>query len=251
MTTTDRPARRDSALRLAVSASAGVAAGLLVGLLGLDRALFGDESPVVSVCAGWSVGALVFMGLCIHHLWPLDGPATRAWATREDPSVGWSRAVGVAAAGAALVGVVGLMARSHAGGGASALPLAILAILTVASAWFVIHTLYALRYAEDYFTQEAEGDAGWRHGAAAGAGEASPGQAGDARPRPIEFSGSPIPTYSDFAYFSFNLGLTFQVSDTDVGSMRLRRTILVHCILSYLYSTAILASVVNLVIGML
>nr|WP_263596204.1 DUF1345 domain-containing protein [Kocuria rhizophila] len=55
----------------------------------------------------------------------------------------------------------------------------------------------------------------------------------------------------DFLYFSFNLGMTFQVSDTNVSTTRLRAVILRHCLLSYIFSTVILAATVNVVLGVL
>jgi uncharacterized membrane protein len=58
------------------------------------------------------------------------------------------------------------------------------------------------------------------------------------------------PMYADFTYFAFNLGMTFQVSDTSVTSPQIRRLVLGHCLLSYFFATAITATVINLVVGL-
>ena len=67
--------------------------------------------------------------------------------------------------------------------------------------------------------------------------------------RPIDFNQDEDPTFSDFAYFSFNLGMAYQVSDTDLKSSDVRRVVLGHTLLAYLYGTIVIASTINLVAG--
>lgn len=55
---------------------------------------------------------------------------------------------------------------------------------------------------------------------------------------------------SDFAYLAFTLGMTYQVSDTDLKTARLRRIVLFHTLLSYLFGTVIVAATINLVAGL-
>ena len=55
---------------------------------------------------------------------------------------------------------------------------------------------------------------------------------------------------SDFAYFSFNLGMTYQVSDTNVTTKPIRRTVLRHCLLSFLFGVAILGAAINIIAGL-
>jgi len=66
----------------------------------------------------------------------------------------------------------------------------------------------------------------------------------------IDFNQQQLPQYSDFAYLSFTLGMTFQVSDTNISSSYIRRSILHHVLLSYLFGTVIVAATVNLVAGL-
>jgi len=59
------------------------------------------------------------------------------------------------------------------------------------------------------------------------------------------------PDYQDFAYVGFTVGMTFQVSDTDVKAQTIRRTVLRHAPLSYLFGAVILAVIINVIAGLL
>ena len=65
----------------------------------------------------------------------------------------------------------------------------------------------------------------------------------------IDFNGTEPPAYRDFFYFSYNLGMTYQVSDTNVSSAAIRSVVLRHTLLSYVFGTVILAATINLVAG--
>jgi uncharacterized membrane protein len=65
----------------------------------------------------------------------------------------------------------------------------------------------------------------------------------------ITFGGDEAPSYFDFAYFAFTVGMCFQVSDVTVTSCQIRRTVLAHALLAFAYNTVILAFVLNLVFG--
>ena len=98
-----------------------------------------------------------------------------------------------------------------------------LALLSVSLSWIVVHTVYALRYAHLFYT----GDGG------------------------IDFPGTKAPGYGDFAYLSLTIGMTFQVSDTDVSSHDVRMTVLRHALLSYLFGFAVIALTINVVAGLI
>ena len=86
----------------------------------------------------------------------------------------------------------------------------------------LLHTLFTLRYARIYYTQKGG----------------------------IDFNQTDPPRYSDFAYFSFTLGMTFQVSDTDITTATIRATVLRHALLSFVFGSVILATTINLVAGL-
>ena len=142
---------------------------------------------------------------------------------RGDASRAVSESVLVGAGAASLL-VVGftLAQASHAHAPSRGL-LTALAFGSVALAWISVHTVYILRYARLYY---------------------SPPDGG------IDFHGD-TPDYLDFAYLGLTIGMTFQVSDTDLTGKRVRRTALHHALLSYIFGTVILAITVSSVAALL
>ncbi|MGD8149615.1 DUF1345 domain-containing protein [Ornithinimicrobium sp. Y1694] len=101
---------------------------------------------------------------------------------------------------------------------------AVIAVLTVVAGWLTVHTTYTLRYAKHYLLVE---------------------------PGAIDFPGAKgRPRLSDFAYFAFNLGMTYQVSDTDLQTPFMRKLAWQHSMLSYLFGTVIIAVALNLLINL-
>ncbi|HNN86801.1 MAG: DUF1345 domain-containing protein [Pseudomonadales bacterium] len=103
-----------------------------------------------------------------------------------------------------------------------------LAILTVALSWLFIHLMFALNYAHDFYTHTN----GQRNGG-------------------LEFPNTAEPDYLDFLYFSCIIGTSGQTADVSISSQALRRTSLVHCILSYAFNTTVLALAINLAAGLM
>ena len=108
----------------------------------------------------------------------------------------------------------------------------VLALTTVTLSWFLVHTRFALYYANAYFC-----------GAHNLEREHVPGG--------LIFPGKGSPDYLDFAYFSFVIGMTFQVSDVQISKHTLRRPATIHGLISFLFNTSILALVVNIVANLL
>ena len=104
-----------------------------------------------------------------------------------------------------------------------------LAGLTVLSAWALIHLTFALHYAHEYFDEIAT----------AGAGVS-------ARRGGLNFPGDEEPDYLDFLYFSFVIGVASQTADVAVTSKFMRRNALVHCVLAFLFNSALLALTINI-----
>jgi uncharacterized membrane protein len=110
----------------------------------------------------------------------------------------------------------------------------VLAAAAVFSSWTLIHTLFTLRYAHLFYTYP-DRDA-HREGKNNGG---------------LLFPGTEKPDYLDFAYFSFILGMTFQVSDVQITSPAIRRLALLHGFLSFVYNTIIIALSINIITGVL
>jgi uncharacterized membrane protein len=173
--------------------------------------------------AGWDAAALVFLSWLWLTLPRLDAAQTRSHATREDPGRGATDVILVSAAVASLASVGFVLVRASSAAGARQDLLAGLAVSSVALSWMVVHTRFALRYACLYF--------------------AGPG-------RPIDFKQDAEARYVDFFYLAFTIGMTFQVSDTDLHASTMRATALRHALLSYLLGAVVIAATINLVVSL-
>lgn len=105
---------------------------------------------------------------------------------------------------------------------------AILSTGTVFSSWTLIHSMFTLHYARLYYDPEGSGRKGG-----------------------LEFPGRESPDYLDFAYYSFVVGMTGQVSDVAVTCRPLRRTTLVHGVLSFAFNALIIAFSINTLSGLI
>jgi len=199
--------------RLVVSLCLGLAGG---GAAALARVGLG------SVLIGWDVFALTFIGWVWVAIWPAGPEATSEHAVRDDPTRRASEAVILSAAGVSVVAVGAVLLRSGHKGSVTQLDVA-LALASIVLSWLVVHTIFTLTYARHYYVGEDGG---------------------------IDFNEDGPPRYSDFAYLAFTVGMTFQVSDTNIGTTEIRRTVLRHALIAFPLVTLILASAINLVAGL-
>ena len=205
------PGSRVAGVRVVAGLVVGVVAAVVGGLL-----LTWADAPVI----GWIAAAATFLALTWAAIGRMDGDATAAHATREDPTAGVSRAGVLLASVASLAGVALILAHP---GGTGPVGSAALGIGGVAASWFVVHSLYTLQYAALYY--------------------------GD-RPGGIDFNGTTRPAYADFAYVGFTIGMAFTVSDTAIRAPAIRRTVLRHALLSYLLGAVVVATTINLISGL-
>jgi uncharacterized membrane protein len=180
----------------------------------------------LATVGGWDAAALTFL----MSVWPIiiraEGSHVEQLATREDETRGSATVLLLAASVASLLGVgVVLNLAGQASGPLQVLFIAV-AMLTVVLSWTVVNTVYTLRYAHLYFRPPAEG---------------------------IDFTDPAAqkrPDYREFAYVAFTIGMTYQVSDTAVRDPRIRRTVLSHALLSYVFGVVIVAGAINLIAGL-
>jgi len=181
----------------------------------------------MAVVAGWDAAALAFL----VSIWPViilaDGPHAAQLATREDETRGSAAALLLAASVASLLGAGFALDLAGREGGPLRVLLIGVAVLTVGLSWTVVNTVYTLRYADLHFRSREAGIA-----------------FGDS-------NGQQPPTYRDFAYVAFTIGMCYQVSDTTVRDPRIRHTVLSHAFVSYVFGVVIVAGSVNLIAGLL
>jgi uncharacterized membrane protein len=157
-------------------------------------------------------------------VWRLDSRATARLANQEDPSTAVADLV-VVGAGTSTLAAVGLaLVKAGRETGSMKGYLIAVGVLSVVLSWTVVHTVFMLRYARAYYSPPTSG---------------------------IEFGEGDTPTYMDFAYFSFTIGMTYQVSDTNITSRPIRRTVLYQALLSYLFGAVILGLAINVVASLL
>jgi uncharacterized membrane protein len=180
--------------------------------------------PAPALLLGWDIAAVIYLVLVWAAVSRMNAEVTARMAGREDPSNPVAELVVVAASIAALVAVAFALVRAGQTTGSTKALLIGLGVVSVVVSWLVVHTVYMLRYARSYYGEPAGG---------------------------IEFNEEDRPAYLDFAYFSFTIGMTFQVSDTNVTRKDIRRLALHHALLSYLFGAVILATAINVFASLL
>ncbi|TLH49639.1 DUF1345 domain-containing protein [Mycolicibacterium aubagnense] len=199
--------------RFWISLTAGLIVGAAIGVL-TDRWPVGLLAVVITTAAGYVIWALAV-------LWRMNPERTRAHAGEADVDDEVGDIVLLLILTASLTAIGILLWSANDADKASYAGLSLAAIL---AAWASLHTMYTARYARLYY---------------------------DGDPGGIDFNNPGVdPQYSDFYYFSFNLGMTYQVSDTNVTTSQIRAEVLRHCLFSYIYGTVIIACTINLVINL-
>lgn len=199
--------------RFWISLTAGVGVGLATGVLS-QRWPVGLLAVVIVTAASYVLWAVAV-------LWRMDPERTREHAGEADVDDEIGDLVLLLILTASLTSIGILLLSANDADKASYAGMSLAAILAT---WALLHTMYTARYARIYY---------------------------DDGPGGIDFNDPDVdPRYSDFFYFSFNLGMTYQVSDTDVTSSRMRAEVLKHCLFSYIYGTVIIACTINLVINL-
>ena len=196
-------------------------AGLIVTLVLLPFVTWGP-----ALVAGWNVTALAIL----LTIWPIiiraDSVLAPLRAAREDQTEGAARVLLIGASVASLLGAGYALHLAGRENGAPRVGLIGVAVLTVVLSWTVINTVYTLRYADQYFRSKPGGIAF--------------GTEDDQQ----------HPSYRDFAYVAFTIGMCYQVSDTTLRNRRMRHTVLAHALLSYVFGVVIVAGSVNLISGL-
>jgi uncharacterized membrane protein len=192
------------------------------GAAGVVTALFAPWQ--LSTLIGWDVAAALYLVWVWTSAGRFDADETKRFANREDDSRVSAQLLVLTACVASLIGVgFDLLKASEEGGDAGGDVLLIsAAVATVVLSWATVHTVFALRYAHEYYARPPVGG--------------------------IDFKTRDYaPDYRDFAYVAFGIGMTFQVADTDIHDRKIRHTVLLHSLLAYLFGAVILAVTINIV----
>ena len=195
---------------------AAVVAGAVVLVVAL---VLGADWPV-ALTGSWGVAAVVIVCVVWIRIYPMDAGQTKANARSEDFSRRTADLAVVIASVASLGAIAYTVARAGNSHGATKGLLIALALAVVSLSWLTVHTLYLVRYGDQYYSDPIGG---------------------------IEFNDDEPPDYRDFAYLALTIGMTFQVSDTTLKSKAMRRLAIRHALLSFLFVAVIGAVTINTV----
>src|SRR3954471_11792347 len=209
--------------RLLISACVGVLAGSVIGIS------VPSLGWAIHLMSAWDAAGITLLALAWWRISHETSVETRRHAAADDPGRTLVWLLVLLASTVSLFAAGFVMRRAHgiAPNDTAFCLLLGLCLTAVATAWALTHTAYALRYAHLYYRDDDDVEGG------------------------LEFPGKVDPDGFDFAYFSFTLGMCFQVSDVCITSRNIRRSVLSHALLSFLYNTVVLALALNLMLGFL
>ncbi|MFI5728893.1 DUF1345 domain-containing protein [Kribbella sp. NPDC051587] len=200
-----------------------VAGVVLVPVVWVDRI---PEAAIVPALLGWDILALAFLS---RQLWIMR--CGRAAADTEEPPAWLPSArmmrlrfgalIVASAAGLSSGKLIVLVDAADDGTSWHLWTVRVLAAVTVVLAWLILHTGYAMHYANIYF--------------ATGEG--------------IRIPGTRTPNFLDFAYFAFTIGATFATSDVEITNRRVRHAVIWHSVLSFFYNAAVLGIAIGAFTG--
>jgi uncharacterized membrane protein len=193
--------------------------GIGAGAVTFAIAAFVGASWSVSVLIGWDTVTLIFLGWVWTTILYKDAKATERLALAEDDSRAAADAVILGASVVSLVAIFLTLSQAAKSSGSHAISLAALSVISILLGWAAIQTTFTLMYARLFYTPPSGG---------------------------IEFEDGD-PDYRDFAYTAFTIGMTYQVSDTDISQKRVRHVVVRHAILSFVFGTTIIAVAINAV----
>jgi uncharacterized membrane protein len=198
----------------------GIAAGVVAEL-----ALLTSFNPLQRGLIAWDFGCGVFL-LLSAVMFSRERSARMAADAKAQEEGEWTLfAFTVAATFASFAAIIGEFSVSKDVPAAVRGGHVALVAVTLLVSWLMTHTIFAFRYAHEYYQWSDE----------LGAVE-----------KGLEFPGDLPPDYWDFFYFAIVLGMTFQVSDVQITSRKLRRVATLHGLLGFLFNTVILALSVNI-----
>src|SRR3954451_2414795 len=166
--------------------------------------------------AGFDVAAIVFLLACISLLSTREAAVIRERAIANDAN----KTLLLIITGLVVAVLFASIASETVGQKPEPLTKT-LVIATLVLAWLFTNTLYAIHYAHLAYMQPEVGDAG------------------------LEFPGTEEPSYWDFVYFAYTLGMTFQTSDVTITDERIRRVVTVHCFAAFVFNIGVLAFTIN------
>ncbi|HEY3783900.1 MAG TPA: DUF1345 domain-containing protein [Steroidobacteraceae bacterium] len=182
---------------------------------GIDRTL-----------TGWNAGVLVLMVSTWIRMVRMGAPQLRARYEEEDPTAPAILVAVVAAAVASIVAIVALLSTLKDLDAGVRVAHILLASVTIIDSWLLVPTMFTLHYADLFYSSEPD-------------------------KRPLAFPQTPEPVFWDFVYFSFTIAAACQTADVATNRRDIRKTVVVHSLISFLFNLTILGFAINVTAGLL
>jgi len=202
--------------RLWVSVLAGCAAFLL---------LPGHWSTLIRVLVCWNCGVTLFLVLIYIWMVRLSARQICLRYIEEDNSATLILVIVTVAAMLSLAAIVAILPTIKQVSGAARVAHIALAGFTVVNSWMLVPTMFATHYADMYYSVH-END------------------------RPLLFPKTPLPIFWDFAYFSFTIAAACQTADVATADVGVRKVVVVHTLISFLFNASILGFAINVTAGL-
>jgi uncharacterized membrane protein len=183
-------------------------------------------TAISRLLAAWNAGVLLFLVLMYFWMTHLTAEQICRRFIEEDESAPVVLAIVIAAALLSLVAIVAILSTIKQLTGTERLAHIVLAAVTVVDSWLVVPVIFTSRYADMFYS--AEPDA-----------------------RPLLFPRTAQPVFWDFAYFSFTIAAACQTSDVSTTEVGIRRLVIAHTLISFVFNASILGFAINVSAGLI
>jgi uncharacterized membrane protein len=185
-----------------------------------------DWSVVTRVLTGWNCGVVLFLTLIYAWMPRLTWEQICQKFIAEDETAPFILVACILAALASQVAIVALLSSLDETSGTERIAHVALAALTVVNSWTLVPTMFTLHYADMFYSVTEDA-------------------------RPLEFPQTPLPVFWDFAYFSFTIAAACQTSDVSTTNISIRKVVIAHSVISFLFNAAILGFAINVTAGLI
>ena len=184
------------------------------------------DETIDRILAGWNAGGLLYIALLLTMMLRAEVDGIKRQSAMEEESRIAALVITTLGAVAMFLAIVAQLSALGQEGGLDRTTTFALAFSTIFLSWLLVQIVFAVYYAHEFHNESGE------KARAAGGG--------------LKFPGETAPDYMDFLYFAIVVGTTNQTSDTDVTSRPMRRVVMIHGLLSFLFNTMVIALTVNL-----
>jgi uncharacterized membrane protein len=203
--------------KILVAAAAGAGAYLI---------LPSEWSAITRTLTAWNVTVLLLLTVIYALVARLNSTQLQERYKEDDPTAPVILVVVIVAAILSVAAIVAFLTTLRQVDPSQKAAHIVLATLTIVDSWAVVPTIYALHYADLFYSSTAER-------------------------RPLTFPGTRSPVFWDFAYFSFTIAAACQTADVSTRGVKMRKTVLAHSVISVLFNVSILGFAVNVTAGLL